>query len=140
MTNARIWIVEDNNADVFLIELALSRIGFPFEKTIVGDGERAVRMIRACQEGLLAVPDMLLLDLRLPKRDGKEVLQAIQANPVFAKAGVAIFSSSPDGFTPDDHKVTFIQKPAELEAFLRVVTRTVKHLLSQDGRSASTRD
>jgi CheY-like chemotaxis protein len=134
MNTVHIWIVEDNNADVLLIELALGRIGMEFAKTIIGDGETAVRMIGTCQEGSLSVPDVLLLDLSLPRIDGKGVLQALKAAPAFANTGVAIFSSSAGEHSDYGDKVRFVYKPSDLDAFLSAVSETIIYLLPPEGR------
>jgi len=128
MKRIRVWIVEDNHADAFLIEMALQRTGLQYEKTLLRDGETAIEMIRACQSGAVPLPDVLLLDISLPRFDGTEVLRVLRETSLFDRVGIAIFSSSPivkGGFGVK----RYLQKPSSLEQFLERVGRTVMELL-----------
>lgn len=91
----RILLVEDNPADVFLMREALQQAGMRFELTVIEDGEEALRRMRRESPYEDAPrPDMVLLDLNLPRNDGREVLQAIRSDPEMNDTIVAILSSS----------------------------------------------
>ena len=124
----RLWIVEDNYADALLIDMALERTGLNLEKTLMHDGESAIGAIRACQAGTIPRPDIMLLDLSLPKFDGVDVLRALRETPLFDDVGIAVFSSSP-GITASFGVRRFLQKPSRLEQFLEQVGRTVMELV-----------
>lgn len=118
----RIVLVEDNPADVFLIEEALRAHGFQFDLRWIADGEQAVGALPSIAEG--ECPDLFLLDLNLPRVDGKEVLTRIRQTPAFASAKVAILTSSD---SPADRRETellgadcYIQKPPTLDEFMQI--------------------
>ena len=94
-SKVRILIVEDNPGDVELIRMALCHAGLDSEITVIDDGERALAFFQQQQNWTNGQPpDLVLLDLNLPKSGGLEILEAMRANPSFAAAKVAVLSSS----------------------------------------------
>ena len=90
-----ILIVEDNPGDVFLLRMALEKVRFPLHLTIVEDGEAAIRYF--LEEGARSSrpwPDLILLDVNLPKKSGYEVLTALRADPEATLVPALIVSSS----------------------------------------------
>jgi CheY-like chemotaxis protein len=129
MSVVRIWIMEDNSADAFLIELALRRTGLAFEKTVITDGESAIRHIRNCQSGMTPIPQVMLIDLNLPRYDGADILRVLRETEQFDAVGIAVLSSMPPGSTGDGFRVKrHLRKPANLEDFLREVSQAVLEL------------
>jgi CheY-like chemotaxis protein len=128
MKIVRVWIVEDNSADAFLIELALRRTGLLVEKLVMSDGEAAIRNVRACQAGSIPPPDILILDLNLPRFDGMEILRALRETPLFDGVGIAVFSSA-EVVTAGLGVKRHLQKPSNLEGFLTEVSRAVLEIL-----------
>jgi chemotaxis family two-component system response regulator Rcp1 len=128
----RIFLVEDNPADVYLLEKALHARGFNYELTRFEDGERG---ISALASGLSPAPDLILLDLNLPRRDGFEVLTVIRGNPALVKVPVGILTSS--DAEKDRHRIRlmgverFIHKPAMLEEFMQSVGQAIDDLLAR---------
>lgn len=118
----RVMTVEDNPADVELLRMALDRAGFPYEMTVVSDGAEALARIRRMNTEDSAVPDVIILDLNLPKYGGLEVLGAIRSNPVLASTPVTILTSSSSSrerlplkvFT----RVLCLTKPLDLDQYL----------------------
>jgi CheY-like chemotaxis protein len=103
--------------------------------TVIEDGARAMAFVRG--EGEYAsslVPDLVVLDVSLPKNDGIQVLEAIRSTERFASVPVVITSSSPS--PPDRLKeehlqvARYIMKPPDLEDFL-LIGRTLKEILLQ---------
>ena len=94
MASAKILIVEDNEADVFMLRCALDEQGEPYELIVLADGEEAIRFI---EEQRLSPqtyePCVILVDLHLPKLDGLEVLRAIRRAPVLERIHVILLSS-----------------------------------------------
>ena len=91
----RILIVEDNVADSYLVMEALRECTVPTQIAVVEDGLQALSYLR--REGQyagVAVPDLLLLDLNLPKKDGREVLVDIKSDQALQHIPVIIFTSS----------------------------------------------
>jgi CheY-like chemotaxis protein len=90
----RAFVVEDNPVDVTMLRLALEQEPtWRVEMTVVEDGERAISRLLDTAEGK---PDLVILDLNLPRRDGTEVLQTIRGTPALRHLLVAILSSSPE--------------------------------------------
>jgi CheY-like chemotaxis protein len=124
----RILIVEDNRGDVLLVKEALKESNLQFELSHVADGEEAVQFIqRTGSHASARPPDLVLLDLNLPKRDGWEVLGEIRSQPELRTTPVVILSSS--GSPEDirraesgDHSI-YIRKPSNLEEFLAIGKR-----------------
>jgi two-component system response regulator len=129
----RILLAEDNPADQRLISESLNFNGLTHTMHVVADGEQAVEVARvAGSEGQLPCPDVLILDLGLPKVDGLEVLRVFRNNENCTHTPVIVFSAS----VAPEHQlavqnyagVRFIAKPMDLDEFLEF-GRTVKNLL-----------
>jgi len=93
-----ILIVEDNLAHQRITEYALKRSGVPFVISVVRDGQDALDYLFRQNEFVDKVkfpsPDIILLDLNLPKRDGREVLQVIKSNASLKDIPIIIVSTS----------------------------------------------
>jgi CheY-like chemotaxis protein len=91
----RVLLVEDNPADADLICEALEGSKLRVEFTVAMDGVRALAMLnRRGEFADMPRPDLILLDLNLPKKDGRQVLAEIKANPELRGIPVVILSSS----------------------------------------------
>ncbi len=133
MTPARIVLIEDNLADVLLIELALTESGIVHELTRYANGEDAVRNLCGPEAAAIPLPDAILLDLNTPRSDGFEVLIKFKKSPRFAAVPIAIITSS--RATSDQHRsrlqdTRLIVKPSQLEEFLATVGGAVKEMLA----------
>jgi chemotaxis family two-component system response regulator Rcp1 len=94
-TPVRILIAEDNKADVFLIREGLRSYGVVAELHIVEDGEAAVRFITAADSSEAApCPDLILVDLNLPRKDGRQVIAHVRQSRRCAKVPVVVVTSS----------------------------------------------
>jgi CheY-like chemotaxis protein len=94
-TTELILLVEDDPNDILLFEKALSTKNFPIELVVVQDGEKAIAYFGDCGEDEAHnIPDMVLLDLKLPRKSGFEVLEWIKNHPKYSNIPVIIFSSS----------------------------------------------
>jgi len=90
-----ILMVDDNPADVDLAREALSGTHRPYRLQSVADGEEALSFLT--HKGVYtqaATPDLLLLDLNLPRKDGRHVLAEIKGNPQLSKIPVVVFTTS----------------------------------------------
>ena len=117
----RVTVIEDNSADVFLLEHALKTAGLNFDIQHFDDGAKARDYFRAPN---LDPPHLLLLDLNLPCVDGIELLRVIRQQPSFDGIPVIVWSSSQ---SPMERAalaafkaVRFIVKPSELDGFLQI--------------------
>lgn len=93
----RILVVEDNRVDATMVRYALKGLkDWPVELQFVEDGEQALYFLEKRNGYTEAgTPDLVILDLNLPKRDGVEVLRAMRDDPVLTTLKVIILSSSP---------------------------------------------
>ena len=136
----RIFLAEDNSADVLLIEEALKRQSLAYEIDHYETAEEAVRAASACGFGDAPIPDLFLLDYNLPGGQGSDVLAATSANPRLAGVPKAILSSF---LRPSELRQAqemgascFIAKPANLKDFLKDVGEKVTELLKTGGPAA----
>ena len=97
---ARILVMEDNPSDVHLLRLSLDQQGEEYEIELLSDGEEALRFVHG-QRTSPSEPEpcVIVLDLHLPRHDGKAVLRAIKAEPALAHVHVVALSSMP---SPND--------------------------------------
>lgn len=93
-----VLLVEDNDDDVFAMQRACQRTGIPHSLHIVSNGEEAVGYLAGT--GIYAdrtghpLPDLIFLDITLPRRSGHEVLEWIRAQPSFKALPVVMLSGS----------------------------------------------
>ena len=122
----KVLLVEDNPGDVRLTKEALKEGKMLNRVTVVGDGVEALSFLR--RQGKYAdagQPDLILLDLNLPKKDGRQVLAEIKADPGLKRIPVVVLttSSAEEDIlkTYDLHANCYVTKPVDLEQFMRVV-------------------
>ncbi|MGL5832942.1 MAG: response regulator [Waterburya sp.] len=90
-----ILLVEDNKADVRLIEEALKNSSLTYQMAMVRDGVAAMEYLHQSGEYAAASrPDLIILDLNLPKKDGREVLAEIKTNSQLKRIPVIILTTS----------------------------------------------
>jgi DNA-binding response OmpR family regulator len=128
----RLLVIEDNDADVFLIKRALQENNVPVDVTVCRDGESAVRLLNSRE--MESPPDAIIIDLALPRVEGLDVLRKILHRPAYVGTPIMVFTSSPS--PSDKHRVEllagarYVQKPSGLENFLREVAENVKSMLA----------
>jgi two-component system, chemotaxis family, response regulator Rcp1 len=121
-----ILLVEDNPGDVRLTREALREGKVRNHLNVAGDGVEALAYLRR-EEGYTAAtrPDVILLDLNLPRKDGREVLTEIKSDPRLKNIPVVILSSSQaeqDILRAYDlHANCYVSKPMDLDQFISVV-------------------
>ena len=122
----QILLVEDNPGDVQLTREALENCKMYNSLHVAEDGEKALNFLYK-QEGYetAPTPDLIILDLNLPKVDGKEVLQQIKTDERLQSIPVVILTTSK---AEEDiarsyklHANCYIQKPLDFERFIEVV-------------------
>jgi CheY-like chemotaxis protein len=92
---ADVLLVEDNHADVYVTRLAFSRSKVGAVLHVVSDGDEAMDFLR--RRGAWAgapKPDLVLLDLNLPRKNGREVLSEMRADPNLRRIPVVVLTSS----------------------------------------------
>lgn len=131
----QILVVEDSKPDVYLIREAISSAGVRAELHIVHDGHTATEFIDAVdRDPGAASPNLVLLDLNLPKKNGDEVLKHLRQSPRCQNAQVLVVSSSD---APRDRGAVemfsiagYFRKPSEYDAFMKL-GNLVKELLGK---------
>jgi CheY-like chemotaxis protein len=132
---AEILLVEDNPGDVELVHEAL-RSGKVLNRiSVATDGEAALAFLnRAPGFEDATRPDLILLDLNIPKKDGFEVLRAIKDHPSVSRVPVVILTSSQAERdilkSYNLHANCFISKPVDVDEFLAVVRSAGEFWLS----------
>lgn len=130
----RIFVAEDNPADVYLIERALKEHNIDFELEVAENGKQALLLLqREDSPSGGTRPALILLDLNLPQHDGTEILQCIRNNPWLASIPVVVLTSSD---SPKDQLNVmqfganrYIRKPSSLDDFM-AIGATLKDMLA----------
>lgn len=118
-------VVEDSPADVYLVQEALAREGLPVRLEIAGDGEQAIRLIEEMDAQAAGWrPDLILLDLNVPRLGGDMVLERVRRSPILAQTPVVVMTSSE---SPEDRDrlmrlgaTEYFRKPSSLDGFMKL--------------------
>jgi two-component system, chemotaxis family, response regulator Rcp1 len=122
----RVLLVEDSPGDIRLTQEALKDAKMHIHLEVMRDGQEAMAFLKREGEYAKAVrPDLILLDLNLPKKDGREVLKEIKEDPTLKIIPVVILTTSAsEGDILGSyslHANCYITKPVSLDGFLTVV-------------------
>jgi two-component system response regulator len=136
MTAFRIFLAEDNPADVYLVREAFQHHGLHCELHIASNGEEAIEYVRAIGRGPDSPgPHLAMLDLNLPRVDRGDILREFQENPACSRIPLIVLSSSDSerdlratGQLPEAS--LYFRKPADLDAFLELGA-LVKQILAR---------
>ena len=128
---ARILLVEDSVADHKLVQLALEEAGSTSELAHAEDGAEALSVLDAVSAGQRDRPDVVVLDLNLPRVSGIEVLRRVKGDPLLRTIPVVVFSTSRADL---DVSVAYacganayVVKPVDLQRFIEVVRSIEEH-------------
>lgn len=131
-----IFLAEDNPGDVALVREALQEHNVTHRLFVAKDGAEAKRYIETMGTDGVRCPDILLLDLNLPKADGYELLASFRAHPLCAETPVILVTSSN---APDDRRratalgaTRYFRKPTDLTDFLEL-GRVIRDLAVERG-------
>ncbi len=130
-------LAEDDPADQELVRRSLETTDVPHSLRIVEDGEEALdyllRRGAYCDPGSSPLPDLVLLDLNMPRTDGRAVLQAVQQTPRLRYVPVVVLTtSSQERDIMSCYELgarSFVTKPARLAEFQHVIRVLVEHWL-----------
>jgi CheY-like chemotaxis protein len=134
--NVQILLAEDNPGDILLVRQALEEHQVQHDLHVVKDGAEALKFIANIHDN--NCPDVVLLDMNLPKIDGPEVLSELRNHPRCARTPVIVMSSSDskqDRQRMEKLGVTrYFRKPTDLDAFLQLgkVVRELVDSLSHE--------
>ena len=121
MNQLSILLIEDDPDDVELMQEALKGTDTQYTMHVIGEGDGVLPYLEVCKK----FPNVIILDLNMPKKDGREALKEIKQHPVFKKIPVIIFTT-----TKNENEIrrcyelganTYIVKPVSFDALLRVV-------------------
>lgn len=129
MNEKDILLIEDNPDDVELTRIAFDEAGMAHRLMVVSDGAAALDYLfargRYADRDPLQLPSIVLLDLNLPKIDGREVLQAIRDNVMTKTLPVVVLTTSAEPFDVEASYAlganSYIQKPVDFEQFVGAV-------------------
>ena len=137
-----IFLVEDNPADVELFQMALQEVGVKYDLVLFEDGAEVINYVCNPETAdLQKMPDLMVLDLNLPRNDGLEILQVVRNKPAFADLPIAVLSSSSSSrerASLATFKVReFIAKPPDLEQYMNI-GQIVRNLLDEIAAERAT--
>jgi CheY-like chemotaxis protein len=116
--------VEDNAGDIGLVREALEQHQVTCALTVVLNGERAIRFIDEMDAGEELPPDMVIVDLNLPRRPGKEVLRRMRASTCCGGATLVVLTSSDSQRDKEDaaqfNPSRYLLKPSRLDEFMEL--------------------
>jgi CheY-like chemotaxis protein len=123
--SVEILVVEDNEGDIRLMEEAFKEGNLSKKLNVTRDGEQAMAYLR--REGVYSEsprPALILLDLNLPRKDGREVLAEIKNDPLFRRIPVIVLSTSTSAEDVrqayDLHANCYVPKPLDLDKLLEL--------------------
>ena len=125
MKAMRILLVEDSPSDVRLIREALKETPVSVQITVARDGVEATDYLRQVETGMVCRPDLMILDLNLPKKNGREVLAEVKGSPTLKSIPVLVMTSSrSDEDIAQAYQLNancYITKPGDLTEYVNVV-------------------
>ena len=115
-------IVEDNPGDVRLLEEAFRELRADVNIQVAKDGAEALELVQAAQRPAMRQPDLILLDLNLPKVNGHDVLVRIKTNPSTCRIPVIVLTSSRAESDVrrayESHANAYLKKPSTLDGLM----------------------
>jgi two-component system, chemotaxis family, response regulator Rcp1 len=121
----RMLVIEDSPSDVRLIQEAVRENNICCELIVARDGVEGLSYLRKVDQGITERPDLILLDLNLPRKNGREVLAEVKTSPGLKQIPVLVVTSS---HSEDDvneaytlNANCFISKPYNLEEYIAIV-------------------
>jgi len=143
-----ILIAEDNEIDVFMTRKACQSVGIPHQLQIVTDGAMAIDYLfgNGCyaDRSIYPLPDIIFLDLNMPRQNGFEVLKLIRARPVLKKLPVIMLSSSTLMVDVDRAYqlgvTSYLQKVSSQAEFGRAIEIILKYWLQRAAPQSQPKD
>ena len=127
-------LVEDSPGDVFLVKEAMKEEGLECQLEVADDGEAAIELLNRVDQGAKSAPNLLLLDLNVPRQNGTEVLERVRRSPRCGKAPVVMMSTSD---APAERQralelgaTEYFRKPSTLAEFMEL-GKLVRRLLEE---------
>lgn len=125
MESLNILLVEDSPSDVRLVREALNENTLKVQMMVAHDGVEAMNYLHSAEVGAVNRPDLVLLDLNLPRKNGREVLAEIKRSPDLRQIPVVVMTSSRSEEDVqqayDLNANCYITKPPDLNGYVNVV-------------------
>ncbi len=133
-----VLMADDDEDDQMFAQDAFEESGLPHNLAFVNDGEALIDHLNHCLESdepnQTLLPDLILLDLNMPRKDGREALREIKANPKLRHIPVVVLTtSSSDGDVYRSYDIganSFITKPVTFDALVEVLNTLGKYWFS----------
>jgi two-component system, chemotaxis family, response regulator Rcp1 len=140
-TRYTVLLAEDNPGDVFLVRRALEKQGLDVNLVIVEDGQAALQFIeRADADPAIDCPDLILLDLNLPRASGNRVLTRLRQSPRCATTPIIVITSSDSPLDKESASRLganeYFQKPVDLAGFMQIGRIVAQALVPAGSRVA----
>jgi len=137
-----ILLVEDDPNDALLLERAFRKAGLPYPLIIVSDGDQAVDFLQGVGKYRdrikYPMPNLMLLDLKLPRRSGHEVLKWLRSRPGLRRLPVIVLTSSSEQrdvvAAYDEGTNSYLVKPSNAELLGQMVSQLEKYWLTLNER------
>ena len=129
----KILLADDDKDDRLFFKLALDTLSTPTDLEVVVDGEKLMSYLA---ENSKKLPDVLFLDLNMPRKNGFECLTEIRLNKIFKNLPVIIFSTSYEQEVVNQLFINgarnFMRKPADFFHLKKIIEKTVHHILKKE--------
>ena len=129
-----ILLIEDNDDDIFLINLALKKADIQSKLTVIHNGEDAVNHLLKLEKIKEKLPALILLDVNLPKINGLEVLSVIESLEFISQIPVVVLTSSDIAFDLNFSKNKtsglYVKKPNNINGFIDVMAFIKEQFMS----------
>ncbi len=121
-----LFLVEDNPGDIRLAKEMFKEIKLKLNLTVAEDGVQAMDYLKkVCSDSRMPRPDLIILDLNLPKKDGREVLAEIKTSEELKRIPVIVLTSSTSAEDVNnaygEHANCYVAKPVDLDEFARII-------------------
>ena len=125
-TPISVLLCDDDPVDVFIVTRAIERSNAPISLNVTSDGDEAIRYLKSCEpNGVNQRPQVILLDLRMPRKTGFEVLDFIKSEPALRQIPVIVLSASSNLNDIEQsyqrQAAAYIQKPDKPEEMTDII-------------------
>jgi CheY-like chemotaxis protein len=127
-----ILLVEDNIADIFIMQEAIDELNTGHHLETASNGEAALKKIRAIsQKGNNNLFDLIFLDINIPRPDGRQILKILKEDPKYCTIPVVFLTTSNDlkdiKYAYENHVNAFVTKPSEIDDFFKYIKNIVRY-------------
>lgn len=120
-----ILLIEDNQDDAFLVDLAIKKCKINGKLLVVNNGKDAIELLNTLVSKCTKLPDLILLDINLPKKTGLEVLQEIKTKQSTKSIPTVIFTSSDSmsdvKYSYDNGADLYVRKPNNINDLKKII-------------------